>query len=195
ARGVRIGVNLSPRQFVGGALVRSVEDALTASGFPPALLELEITESVAMSNLELTLDTLRQLRALGVSVVLDDFGVGHSSLAYLKSFALDALKIDRSFMAQVPGTPADEALITAIVEMAKGLSLRVVAEGVERVEQVAFLRSRGCRVAQGFLFSRPLPPDEALAAAVAPPGKGRAEGGVGDGGGGAPPSTRRHPAG
>jgi diguanylate cyclase (GGDEF)-like protein/PAS domain S-box-containing protein len=162
-REIRVGVNLSPRQFVGGALVRSVEDALSGSGFPPSLLELEITESVAMSNVDLTLDTLRQLRALGVSVVLDDFGVGHSSLAYLKSFSLDALKIDRSFMAQVPGSPADEALVTAIVEMSRGLSLRVVAEGVEREEQVAFLRSRGCRIAQGFLFSRPLPPDEALA--------------------------------
>jgi len=164
-------VNLSPRQFVGGALVRSVEEALSGSGFPPSLLELEITESVAMSNLELTLDTLRQLRALGVSVVLDDFGVGHSSLAYLKSFSLDALKIDRSFMAQVPGSPADEALVTAIVEMARGLSLRVVAEGSSARKQVAFLRSRGCRIAQGFLFSRPLPPDEALAAAVAAPGR------------------------
>jgi len=163
-RDLRIGVNLSPRQFVRGELLRSVEEALSSSRLPPALLELEITESAAMSDLELTLSLIHKLRGLGVAVALDDFGVGHSSLAYLKSFALDAIKIDRSFTSQVPGPPADEALVTAIVEMARGLSLRVIAEGVERTEQAAFLRSKGCRVAQGYLFSMPLPPEQALAA-------------------------------
>ena len=163
-RDLRIGVNLSPRQFVRGELLHSVEEALSSSRFPPALLELEITESAAMSDLELTLSLIHKLRGLGVAVALDDFGVGHSSLAYLKSFALDAIKIDRSFTSQVPGPPADEALVTAIVEMARGLSLRVIAEGVERTDQAAFLRSKGCRVAQGYLFSMPLPPEQALAA-------------------------------
>jgi EAL domain-containing protein (putative c-di-GMP-specific phosphodiesterase class I) len=120
-----------------------------------------------MSDIELTVGTLGQLRALGTSVALDDFGMGHSSLAYLKRFPFDALKIDRSFIREIPGSRADAALVQAILEMAESLSLRVIAEGVEREDQAAFLSAHGCAVAQGYLYFRPLPPAEAEAAAMA----------------------------
>ena len=166
-RDLRVAVNLSARQFARGDLARIVQRALGESGFPPRLLELEITESVALSDVDLTLGTLRQLRDLGASVALDDFGMGHSSLAYLKRFPFDALKIDRSFTREIPGSRADAALVQAIVEMAHSLDLRVIAEGVEREDQAAFLTARGCPVAQGYLFFRPLPPAEAEAAVAA----------------------------
>jgi diguanylate cyclase (GGDEF)-like protein len=168
-RPIRIAVNLSARQFSRGDLVKTVERALSGSGLDARLLELEITESVAMSDIEQTVSTLRNLRALGAGVVLDDFGMGHSSLAYLKRFPLDALKIDRSFIRGLPDSRADAALVQAIVRMSNSLSLRVIAEGVEREEQAAFLAAEGCPVAQGFLFHRPLPPQETEAAVV---GKG-----------------------
>ena len=163
-RELRIAVNLSARQFARGDLVGTVEKALGESGFPPRLLELEITESVAMSDVDQIVGTLGHLRALGASIALDDFGMGHSSLAYLKRFPFDALKIDRSFMREIPGSRADAALVQAIVQMAHSLGLRVIAEGVEREDQVAFLTARGCPVAQGYLFFRALPPAEAEAA-------------------------------
>ncbi len=162
-RRIRIAVNLSARQFARGDLVTTVEDALTVSGLSPRLLELEITESVAMSDVEQTTSTLRRLRELGASIVLDDFGMGHSSLSYLKRFPFDALKIDRSFVREIPGSGPDAALVQAIVKMAGSLSLRVIAEGVEREDQAAFLQDLGCPLAQGFLFHRPLPPADAEA--------------------------------
>jgi diguanylate cyclase (GGDEF)-like protein len=152
-----VAVNLSARQFHRGNLVRTVESALHASGLPPERLELEITESVAMGDIQEAIATLNHLREMGVKVVLDDFGTGHSSLAYLKSLPLDAIKIDRTFVAAVPGTGADASLVMAILEMARGLGLRVIAEGVETEEQLAFLMANGCRQAQGFLFGPPVP--------------------------------------
>ncbi|HVO51856.1 MAG TPA: EAL domain-containing protein [Thermoanaerobaculia bacterium] len=152
-----VAVNLSARQFHRGGLVKTVESALGASGLPPGRLELEITESVAMGDLQEAITTLKRLRGMGVRVVLDDFGTGHSSLAYLKSIPLDAIKIDRTFVAAVPGTGADTSLVMAILEMARGLGLKVIAEGVETEEQVAFLIANGCRQAQGFLFGPPVP--------------------------------------
>ncbi len=165
-RRLRVAVNLSARQFARGDLVPTVEDALTVSGLSPRLLELEITESVAMSDVELTIATLRKIRDLGISIALDDFGMGHSSLSYLKRFPFDALKIDRSFIREIPGSGPDAALVEAIVKMAASLSLRVVAEGVEREDQAAFLRDLGCPLAQGYLFHRPLPPERAEALVV-----------------------------
>ncbi|MBK9064301.1 MAG: EAL domain-containing protein [Acidobacteria bacterium] len=152
-----VAVNLSARQFHRGGLVKTVEDALRASGLPPDRLELEITESVAMGDIQEAISTLNRLREMGVRVVLDDFGTGHSSLAYLKSLPLDAIKIDRTFVAAVPGTGADASLVRAILEMARGLGLRVIAEGVETEEQLAFLMAHGCMQAQGFLFGAPVP--------------------------------------
>jgi diguanylate cyclase (GGDEF)-like protein/PAS domain S-box-containing protein len=152
-----VAVNLSARQFRRGNLVRTVEAALGASGLAADRLELEITESVAMGDIQEAITTLQRLREMGVRVVLDDFGTGHSSLAYLKNLPLDAIKIDRAFVAAVPGSSADASLVLAILEMARGLSLRVIAEGVETEEQLAFLMANGCRQAQGFLFGRPVP--------------------------------------
>ncbi|HEY3351337.1 MAG TPA: EAL domain-containing protein [Thermoanaerobaculia bacterium] len=152
-----VAVNLSARQFHRGGLVKTVEGALRASGLAPDRLELEITESVAMGDIQEAISTLNRLRGMGVRVVLDDFGTGHSSLAYLKSLPLDAIKIDRTFVAAVPGTGADASLVRAILEMARGLDLRVIAEGVETEEQLAFLMEHGCRQAQGFLFGAPVP--------------------------------------
>lgn len=162
-RDLRVAVNLSARQFATSDLTKTVENALLGSGLRPDLLELEITESVAMSDVELTIATLQKFRALGAAIVLDDFGMGHSSLAYLKRFPIDALKIDRSFTREIPGSHADAALVQAIIRMARSLSLRVIAEGVEREEQAAYLAAEGCPVAQGFLFYRALPPSEAEA--------------------------------
>ncbi len=152
-----VAVNLSARQFHRGNLVKTVEGALEASGLPPDRLELEITESVAMGDIQEAIATLKRLREMGIRVVLDDFGTGHSSLAYLKSLPLDAIKIDRTFVAAVPGTGADTSLVMAILEMARGLGLRVIAEGVETEAQLEFLMEHGCRQAQGFLFGAPVP--------------------------------------
>jgi diguanylate cyclase (GGDEF)-like protein/PAS domain S-box-containing protein len=154
--GVRIGVNLSSRQFLDRTLFRVVEDALASAGLPPELLELEITESTAMEDVGATVKTLLDLRAIGVGVAMDDFGTGHSSLSYLKRLPITALKIDRSFLQEVPENPADNSIVSSVVRLAQGLGLRTVAEGVERVEQVEFLRRAGCEEGQGYLFSRPL---------------------------------------
>ena len=110
-----------------------------------------------MGDIQEAIATLQRLREMGVRVVLDDFGTGHSSLAYLKSLPLDAIKIDRTFVAAIPGSAADASLVMAILEMARGLSLRVIAEGVETEEQLAFLTANGCRQAQGYLFGAPVP--------------------------------------
>ncbi|MEO8586043.1 MAG: EAL domain-containing protein [Acidobacteriota bacterium] len=152
-----VAVNLSARQFQRGDLVGTVESALASSGLPANRLELEITESVATGDIQEAIATLRRLREMGVRVVLDDFGTGHWSLAYLKSLPLDAIKIDRTFVAEIPGSAADASLVMAILEMARGLSLRVIAEGVETEKQLAFLTANGCRQAQGFLFGPPVP--------------------------------------
>ena len=164
-----VAVNLSARQFQRGNLVGTVEAALASSGLPANRLELEITESVAMGDIQEVIATLRRLREMGVRVVLDDFGTGHSSLATLKNLPLDAIKIDRAFVAEIPGSAADASLVMAILEMARGLSLRVIAEGVETEEQLAFLMANGCRQAQGFLFGPPVPVSRLTGAPPGPP--------------------------
>jgi diguanylate cyclase (GGDEF)-like protein/PAS domain S-box-containing protein len=162
ARGLavfRVAVNLSARQFRDPALVSKVRSALREAGLDPRWLELEITESVAMENLEQTLATLTELRALGVTIAIDDFGTGHSSLSYLKLFPIDTLKIDRSFVDDLPNAE-DAAIVASIIQLAEGLSLRVVAEGVETAEQADFLRGRNCGEVQGFHFGYPIPAAE-----------------------------------
>jgi diguanylate cyclase (GGDEF)-like protein len=153
-----VALNLSARQFLDPELVKKVDEAIRASGLPPERLELEITESLAMQTVETTLETLRRLKALGVDLSIDDFGTGHSSLAYLKRFPIDRLKIDQSFVREMVTEPDDAAIVAAVLLMAKSLGLEVVAEGVERPDQLAFLRERGCEKAQGFLFSRGVEP-------------------------------------
>jgi diguanylate cyclase (GGDEF)-like protein/PAS domain S-box-containing protein len=156
---VRVSVNLSARQFREVSLASRVEAVIRETNLDPRLLELEITESVAVENVELTLGVLTQLRSLGISIAIDDFGTGHSALSYLKRFPIDTLKIDRSFVEDLP-EPADAAIVRAVVQLAQGLGLRVVAEGVETKEQLDFLRDVGCAEVQGFYFGSPIPAAE-----------------------------------
>jgi diguanylate cyclase (GGDEF)-like protein/PAS domain S-box-containing protein len=152
----RVAVNISPRQFRDPTLLSTVESAIEQSGIDPRTLELEITENVAMEDVELTMSTLAQFRASGVTIAIDDFGTGHSSLSYLKRFPIDALKIDKCFVADLPGKFEDAAIVSSVISLASGLGLRVVAEGVETREQLDFLRENGCQEVQGFYFSYPV---------------------------------------
>lgn len=160
--GLALAVNLSARQFLQPDLVAHVKGALDESGLAPQLLELEITETSAMQNAESTVATLRELKALGVRVAIDDFGIGHSSLGYLKRLPIDSLKIDQSFVRDITTDPDDAAIATAVIALAHTLKLTVVAEGVETTEQLAFLRDRRCDRMQGHLLSPPLPAESCL---------------------------------
>jgi diguanylate cyclase (GGDEF)-like protein/PAS domain S-box-containing protein len=157
---LRIAVNLSPRQFAHEDLVQDVERLMGESGMQAAQLELEITESTVMHVPERAATLLRKLKASGAIVTIDDFGTGYSSLGYLKRFPIDSLKIDRSFIKDLPLDLEDAAITRAIVAMAHSLGLTVVAEGVETREQAEFLRALGCDEAQGYLFGRPVPEHE-----------------------------------
>ncbi len=159
-RRLRLAVNLSGRQFLHFNLLKQIEDALHLSGFDATDLDFEITETVAMHNAEESIGVMRQLKSLGIGLALDDFGTGYSSLSYLKRFPIDVLKIDKSFVRDIPEDANDLAIVSAIIAMAHALGLRVLAEGVETAPQRDFLRECGCEFAQGFLFSRPLPPSE-----------------------------------
>ena len=153
---LRVAVNLSARQFRDDQLVCIVQQALEASGLPPRLLKLEITESTVMQNAEQAARTLAELKALGVSLSVDDFGTGYSSLAYLRRFPIDQLKIDRSFVQDILLHPDSAAIVRSIIGLARNLRMQTVGEGVETVEQREFLRAAGCDLMQGYLFSRPL---------------------------------------
>jgi diguanylate cyclase (GGDEF)-like protein/PAS domain S-box-containing protein len=155
-----MAVNLSARQFQQPDLVAQVKRALEETGLPPRCLDLEITETNAMQNAEGTIHTLRELKALGVRISIDDFGIGYSSLNYLKRLPIDTLKIDQSFVRDITTDPDDAAIATAVIALAHTLKLRVVAEGVETQEQLAFLAARHCDRMQGYLFSRPLQSQE-----------------------------------
>jgi len=154
---LRMAVNLSPRQFQAAGLAMMVERWLATTGCDPGLVELEITENVLLRHAAATLDTLEALRSLGVRLAIDDFGTGYSSLSYLRRYSIDTLKIDRSFVHDVPGDADDSALASAIVVLGQSLKLNVIAEGVETEAQRDFLQQCGCRVMQGYLFSRPVP--------------------------------------
>jgi EAL domain-containing protein (putative c-di-GMP-specific phosphodiesterase class I) len=156
----RVAVNLSPRQFASGDLLESVAKTLRETGCNPAWLDLEITEGMVMRDPENAVAVIQRLKDMGIHVAIDDFGTGYSSLAYLKRFPLDSLKVDRSFVMDIPGDPGDVAITTAIIAMAHSLGLRVIAEGVETREQFDFLRAQGCDEMQGYYFSKPLPADE-----------------------------------
>ena len=156
-----MSVNLSARQFVQPDLVDQVAAILEETGLDPTGLELEITESVLMDQSEVGIRTLSRLRELGVRLVLDDFGTGYSSLSYLKHLPLDTIKIDRSFVAGLAGD-TDRSIIEAVVALARGLHMGVVAEGIETEAQFDILRKMGCDVGQGYLFCGPLPANEAV---------------------------------
>ncbi len=157
---ISMSVNLSNRQFGQKALVDTIIGILKTVDADPGRLELEITESTIMKDPDKAIAALRELKGMGIAVSIDDFGTGYSSLNYLRRLPLDCLKIDRSFITNIIENSDDAAITTAIVAMAHSLKLRVVAEGVETEEQLAFLRGLGCDEAQGYLFSRPVPADE-----------------------------------
>jgi EAL domain-containing protein (putative c-di-GMP-specific phosphodiesterase class I) len=153
---VRVSVNLSPRQLNDPELVAAVRDVLADTGLKPDLLELEVTESSVMHNVERALEVLCALKDMGVQLAIDDFGTGYSSLAQLKRFPIDTLKVDRSFIRELPADVEDKAIAEAIIAMGRTLNLTVVAEGVETREQQDFLRERACDQMQGFFFSKPV---------------------------------------
>ncbi|MHB8453709.1 MAG: sensor domain-containing protein [Acidiferrobacterales bacterium] len=157
---LRVAINLSARQFNEPDLVAFIDRTLQGAGCDPAQVELEITESVIMRHTQSTINALEALNRMGVRLAVDDFGTGYSSLSYLRRFPIDTLKIDRSFISDIQSDVDDAAITSAIIGMAQRLNIDVVAEGVETMEQLAFLRSNGCRVVQGYLFSKPLPANE-----------------------------------
>ena len=157
---IGVAINLSAVQFAGGHLVKSVREALERSGLPPSRLELEITESVLLSDADDTLRTLHQLRDLGVRIAMDDFGTGYSSLRYLRSFPFDRIKIDRSFIQEILTNNESAAIISAVVALSRRLGILTTAEGVETPEQLARVRDEGCDTAQGYLIGRPAPASE-----------------------------------
>ncbi len=157
---VRVAVNLSARQFREDALVDDVKAALAQTGYSPDLLELEITESLLMREPEQARVALKELDRLGVKVAIDDFGTGYSSLGYLKHFPVHYLKIDRTFVRDIPADPDDVAIVRTLIAMSRTLKLTVIAEGVETREQLAWLDAEGCDEVQGYYFSPPRPADE-----------------------------------
>ena len=155
---ITMAVNISAMEFGSEKFLEGVFSVLEATGLEPQSLELELTESVLMKRAEATESTLRALKALGVTLAVDDFGTGYSSLSYLRRFPIDALKIDQSFVRQISTTPDETSIVTAVISMGRSLKLRAVAEGVETLAEVEFLKALHCEEAQGFHFSRPVPP-------------------------------------
>jgi diguanylate cyclase (GGDEF)-like protein len=162
ARGhqVDIAINLSARQVADADLPDRIRKFLAATNLPAAALELEITETLLIENLSVAVAALTEMNAIGVRVAIDDFGTGYSSLAYLKRLPIDTLKIDRTFVRDLPADAEDVAITTAIVALAHSLKLEIVAEGIETADQAEFLATLGCAFGQGYWFSRPLPPLE-----------------------------------
>mgnify|MGYP001305560652 CR=1 FL=1 len=162
-QGTRIAVNVSPRQLADRGFAEIVEDALRRTGLPAARLELEITESTLMADVEGATATLLRLKMMGCSLAMDDFGTGYSSLGYLRAFPFDKVKIDRSFVQDLSATRESSAIVRAVTGLCDSLGIISTAEGVETEAQLAFLRSEGCTEAQGFLFGRPAPAEDLAA--------------------------------
>jgi EAL domain-containing protein (putative c-di-GMP-specific phosphodiesterase class I) len=160
---VTISINISPRQFMSRRLVSTLLSIVRETGADPRHIELEITETMIMRNVEQSIETLTQLRSVGMQVAVDDFGVGYSSLGQLTRLPATSMKIDRSFIMNVPGDASSGSITEAIIAMAKRLKLRVIAEGVETRAQLDFLRANHCEAFQGYLFSRPVTALEATA--------------------------------
>ena len=154
---LRLSVNISPIQFALGNLAEIVERVLLHTGLDPSRLELEITEGVLIQDAELALSLLNRIRALGVQIVLDDFGVGYSSLSYFRQFPFDKVKIDRSFIAEMLDNSQAHSIVQAVISLGRGLNLQVVAEGVETHQQLVAVTKMGCSQAQGYLFGKPMP--------------------------------------
>ncbi len=156
---VRISVNVSPRQFRSEGLARAVAGALRSSGLSAELIELELTESLLMEDVDYAMELLHKLKALGMSISIDDFGTGYSSLSYLKRFPIDSLKIDRAFVRDIASSAKDAAIVDAICALARSLEMGMVAEGVEHPWQAEYVCARHCDELQGYLFSKPLAPE------------------------------------
>jgi diguanylate cyclase (GGDEF)-like protein/PAS domain S-box-containing protein len=167
--GLGLSVNISGRQFAGDSLADNVREVLAATGLPPACLELELTETLLMEDNQHSQETIARLKKLGVTIALDDFGVGYSSLSYLKQFTLDTLKVDRAFTSEMLTSAESEAIVRATFDIARALKLRTVAEGIEAWPQANFLAELGCDVLQGFYFAKPMPAESLLAFATAAP--------------------------
>ncbi len=157
---IRMSVNLSARQFEEPNLVEIVSQILEQTGLAADYLELEVTESSLMTDIQRSVQILKQFRELGICLALDDFGTGYSSLNYLKRFPVNMLKIDRSFVCDVTSNPDSAAVTDAIIALAKSLRLKITAEGVETQEQLEYLQIKQCDEGQGFYFSRPVPADQ-----------------------------------
>jgi len=154
---VSVAVNVSPKQFASSSISAVVLSALSSSGLPPHRLELEITESIFIADLDATMATLHSLRSLGIKIALDDFGTGYSSLSYLRAFPFDKVKIDKSFVEDLGTSSTGHAMIRAITTLANALGMETLAEGVEDIAQFEVLEREGCQNIQGYLFSRPVP--------------------------------------
>jgi len=157
---VSMAVNLSPRQFADEHLVNDIDLALAESEMSPVLLQLEVTESMVMRNVARAVRVLDTIQSRGIRLAIDDFGTGYSSMSLMKQLPIDSIKIDRSFVRDLPHDSGDQAIAQAIISMGKALGMTIVAEGVETLEQEAFLRAHGCDEMQGYLFSKPLPANE-----------------------------------
>mgnify|MGYP003147843281 FL=1 len=151
---------MSAQQFSKDQLLEELKLALAETAVPPELLELEVTESVLMTDEERGIATMHQIKALGVRLAIDDFGTGYSSLSYLTRLPLDVLKIDRRFIEHIPQAKDDKQIATAIIALAHTMNFKVLAEGVETAEQLAFLRQQGCDFYQGYYFSKAIPASE-----------------------------------
>ena len=151
-----MAVNLSSRQFRDAALPRLIADVLRETGLPASSLEIELTESLMMEDVDTAVATMRELKAMGVHLSIDDFGTGYSSLSYLKRFPVDVLKIDQSFVRDIGQDASSSAMVAAMISLSHELGLRVIAEGVETRAQWDYLLGRGCDEVQGYYFSRPL---------------------------------------
>ena len=159
---IRMAVNLSMRQFFDPELLEKIKAALEKHHFPASLLELEITESMIMEEVDVVINTLNQLKRLGVSLAIDDFGTGYSSLSYLKRLPFDHLKVDGSFVRDIPHDKSDMEITAAVIAMAHKLGLKVIAEGIETHDQLAFLRENDCEMGQGYLLARPAPLEDII---------------------------------
>ena len=157
---VPIAINLSANQFRDRRLVEAITRATSDSKVEAELLVFELTESTFMMDIGLTRDVLETLKRMGSTIAIDDFGTGYSSLSHIKRFPVDLLKIDRAFVRDIDADPDDKALVTAIISMAHSLGIRTIAEGVETSAQLQVLRDLGCDMVQGYLFAKPMPPEE-----------------------------------
>ncbi|MEH6346333.1 MAG: EAL domain-containing protein [Bermanella sp.] len=158
----KVAVNLSARQFSDPDLIHCLKETLEKTGCPLDALELEITESTLMGDVEIAILTMRHIKEMGISIAIDDFGTGYSSLSYLKRFPIDILKVDRSFVKDIPDDLNDMEITAAVIAMAHKLQLKVVAEGIETQQQLEFLKTNGCEYGQGFLIAKPMPANELL---------------------------------